>query len=273
MPATIKLDHVSIILLEPQIPENIGSGARAMHNMGISRLMLVNPRNYDLSRILTTATGTSADLIEGMQVRDDLMSAIGPFQYLVGTTSRTRANRPALTNSRHIARDLISISQNNMVAILFGPEDRGLSNHQLRYCHTIATVPTAGFSSLNLSHAVMVICYEVYLASKEPSVKTMPRLANKFEVEGMYEHAKTVLTKIGFLNPQNPEHWMLRIRRFCSRLPLKATEVRTIRGICRQMDWYTDQVKKMSEKKKRDSHFSMEIRYLFLLKLQGRTVI
>lgn len=250
MPTIVNLDHIAIILAEPQIPENIGSVARAMNNMGITHLVLVNPKNSDLSRIRKTATGTSINVIEEMEVYDDLVSALGPFQYIVGTTARLGARRPAMTDLRLLAREFISISGNNRVAILFGPEDRGLSNEQLRYCHKIATIPTASFPSLNLAHAVMIVCYEIFLASKEPDPEILPRLANSFELEGMYNHLRDVLLKIGFINPQNPEHWMLNVRRFLSRLPLRAREVRVIRGICRQIDWYTEQTEKIREKKK-----------------------
>ena len=249
---TIKRENIAIVLVEPQIPENIGSVARAMTNMGIMRLLLVNPKNCGLSRVLKTATGDSIDTVEEMEVHDDLISALDPFQYVVGTTARIGAHRPAQSNPRNLAQDLIAISQNNMIAILFGPEDRGLSNHHLRYCHTIATIPAASFSSLNLAQAVMIICYEIFLASSEISSKPLPRLANKFELEGMYGHLKDVLMKIGFIHPQNPEHWMLNIRRFLSRFPLRAREVRIIRGICRQMDWYTGQLDKMMKKKEDD---------------------
>ena len=244
MSATINLDHITIILVEPQIPENIGSVARAMHNMGIHHLVLVAPHNCDLSRVLKMATGTSIDVVQEMEIYDDLKGALGPFQYVVGTTARLGVRRPAMTNPRLLAQELISISQNNRIAILFGPEDRGLSNDQLRYCHTIATIPAAGFSSLNLAQAVMIVCYEIFLAGKESLQEICPRLANKFELEGMYDHLKDVLMKIGFIKPQNPEHWLLNIRRFLSRFPLRAREVRIIRGICRQIDWYTDQWKK-----------------------------
>jgi len=247
--ATIKRENIAIVLVEPQIPENIGSVARAMTNMGIMRLLLVKPKNCDLSRVLKTATGDSNDTVEEMEVYDDLMTALDPFQYVVGTTARIGSNRPAQTNARSLAQALIPISQNNLVAILFGPEDRGLSNHHLRYCHTITTIPAASFSSLNLAQAVMIICYEIFLASIEPSTNQLPRLANRFELEGMYGHLKDVFMKIGFINPQNPEHWMSNIRRFFSRFPLRAREVRIIRGICRQMDWYTDQMDKMKKEK------------------------
>jgi tRNA/rRNA methyltransferase len=247
MTAKVNLDHISIILVQPQIPENIGSVARAMNNMGLRKLILVNPRNYDSSRVLKTATGSSIDVVEAMQVFEDLKETLGPYHYVVGTTARIGSLRPAMTHPRRLAGDLIRISQHNRVAILFGPEDRGLSNEQLRYCHTLATIPTAHFSSLNLAQAVMIICYEIFLVDREKTPQPLNRLANKFELEGMYEHLKTVLMKIGFINPQNPEHWMLNIRRFLSRLPLRAREVRIIRGVCRQIDWYTEQLEKLRE--------------------------
>ena len=245
MESILNPDQIAVFLVETQIPENIGSVARAMHNMGLTRLVLVNPKNCDLSRVLKTATGSSIDLVENMEVHDDLLEAMGPYQYVVGTTARLGAHRPAMTNPRRLAGELISISQNNRVAILFGPEDRGLSNEQLRYCHTIATIPTALFSSLNLAQAVMIVCYEIFLAGSSKPLQSPPRLANKFELEGMYGHLQDVFLKIGFINPQNPEHWMLNIRRFLSRLPLRAREVKVIRGVCRQIDWYTEQLEKL----------------------------
>lgn len=245
MESIVNPDHIAIFLVEAQIPENIGSVARAMNNMGLTRLVLVNPSNCDLSRVLKTATGSSIDLVENMEVYDDLIEAMGPFQYVVGTTARLGAHRPAMTNPRRLAMELIGISQNNRVAILFGPEDRGLSNEQLRYCHTIATIPTARFSSLNLAQAVMIVCYELFITGTAKPLESPPRLANTFELEGMYRHLKDVFLKIGFIDPQNPEHWMLNIRRFLSRLPLRAREVKVIRGVCRQIDWYTEQLEKI----------------------------
>jgi tRNA/rRNA methyltransferase len=239
------MENIAVVLVEPQIPENIGATARAMNNMGITRLLVVNPENCDLSRIVKMATGPSIDIVEQMEVYDDLLQAIGPFHYVVGTTARTGAHRPALTTPRRLAGEVIPMAQNNPVAILFGPEDRGLSNEHLRYCHTITTIPTSGFSSLNLAQAVMIVCYEIFLAANEPAQEVVPRLANKFELEGMYVHLKEVLLKIGFLDPRNPEHWMLNIRRFLSRVPLRAREVRVIRGVCRQMDWYSEQLEKL----------------------------
>ena len=139
----MRLENISIVLIKPQIPENIGAVARAMHNMGLHHLVVVDPKNCDLSRILKMATGTSIDIIEDMAFHEEVMSAIGAYRYVVGTTARTGTRRPAITTPRLLAHDLNAISENNLVAILFGPEDRGLSNDHLRYCHSIATIPTA----------------------------------------------------------------------------------------------------------------------------------
>ena len=197
-----------------------------------------------------TATGSSTKVLDEMNIYKDLREALAPFQYLVGTTARIGTSRPALTRPRSLAQKLIPVSRDNSIAILFGPEDRGLSNDQLRFCHTIATVPTALFSSLNLAQAVVIICYELFLATDQTHQDTpIPRLANSFELEGMYDHLREMLSKIGFLDPQNPEHWLLNIRRFLARVPLRAREVRIIRGICRQMDWYVSQFDTLRKEK------------------------
>lgn len=238
----IRLENISIVLVEPQIPENIGSVARAMNNMGLRKLIVISPGNYDISAIMKTATHNSINILEEMQVSYAFVDAIGSHNYVVGTTARIGRNRPALVTPRMLAKQLVSISQENKIAILFGREDRGLSNEQLKYCHTIVHIPTATPTSLNLAQAVMIICYEFYLVSieEESVLSYVPRLANKFELEGMYEHLKQALIRIGFIDPKNPEHWMLNIRRMLSRYPLQAKEVQIIRGICRQIEWYSN---------------------------------
>ncbi|MGD9157380.1 MAG: RNA methyltransferase [Desulfobacteraceae bacterium] len=244
-------DNIAIILVDPQIPENIGAAARAMNNMGINRLILVNPKNPDKDRMLRAGTVHSVDIIDNIIIHGSLEEAIGSFSYIAGTTARLGTMRHAMTSPQTLAENLIDISQNNDIAIMFGPEDRGLSNEHLQYCHTITTIPTSDFSSLNLAQAVLIVCYEIFRAGMKKSKSTPPRLANNFELEGMYEHLKDVLLKIGFLNPQNPDHWLLYVRRFFSRLPLRAREVRIVRGICRQIDWYTGKRLEDIEKKNR----------------------
>jgi tRNA/rRNA methyltransferase len=234
----INLDHVSMILHQPHYPENIGAAARAAKNMGIRRLVVVSPRDCDLTRMLKMATHVAQDVIADMEIHDDLRDALVDCQYIVGTTARSGSHRKTVKSPRNLARDLVSISQENRVGILFGPEDRGLSNHELKYCHTLVTIPTADFASLNLAQAVMVLAYEMFLAGAIEPAPIAPRLANSHELENMYDHLQGTLAEIRFLNPENPEYWMFNLRRFFSRIGLQAREVKIIRGICRQLNWY-----------------------------------
>jgi tRNA/rRNA methyltransferase len=233
------LDKVTIVLHRPQYPENIGAAARAAWNMGISRLTLVAPKDCDLTRILKMATISAADLVENMKVHDDLRTALRPFTYIVGTTARTGGQRQELTTPREMAAKLLPICADNRIALLFGPEDRGLTNVELRYCHALVTIPTLGFSSLNLGQAVIILCYELMMACSKPVDQFVPRLATRRELDGMYEHLQETFIKINFINPDNPDYWMQNIRRFFSRVGLRARDVKIIRGICRQIDWYT----------------------------------
>lgn len=232
------LENIAVVLHEPHFPENIGAAARAAKNMGVKRLIVVRPRDCDLTRILRMATHTAEDIVAEMEVHDDLEEALAPFQYVVGTTARTGSHRQTVRNPRLLAEELIAVTQKNLTAILFGTENCGLSNNELKYCHSLVTIPTADFSSLNLAQAVMVMLYEIFLASTEEPQSFVPRLANTRELENMYAHLKETLTKINFINPENPDYWMMGVRRFFDRIGLRAREVKVIRGICRQIDWY-----------------------------------
>lgn len=233
-----RLENITIILNEPHYPENIGAAARAIKNMGISRLALVHPLHCDLTKILKMATHHAEDIISDMEVHGTLEEALAPFQYVVGTTARTGAHRESVKGPRQIALELTAISRNNRVAILFGTESTGLSNEALKYCDALVTIPTADFWSINLAQSVMIMAYEIYLATGEKKERFVPRLASRNEIEGMYAHLKDTLVKINFINPENPDYWMMAIRRFFSRLGLRARDIRLIRGICRQIDWY-----------------------------------
>ena len=233
------LDRVTIVLYRPRISENIGAAARAACNMGISDLSVVDPQDLDLPRALKMATHSAAHLIHNMKVYPDLATALQSHQYVVGTTARTGGQRKELKTPRETAGDVISICRRNRVALLFGPEDRGLTNTQLQCCHALVTIPTAGFSSLNLAQAVMIVCYELLLASGRPPDRFVPRLANRYELDQMYDHLQRVLLRISFLQPDNPEIGMQHIRRFFSRVGLRARDVKVVRGLCRQINWVT----------------------------------
>jgi len=247
------LDHVTIVLHRPRFPENVGASARAAKNMGISRLVLVEPENCDLTRVVRMATHAALDVVENMEVFSDLRTALKPFRYVVGTTARLGGERQEVGAPRELAARLVSICAKNEVALVFGPEDRGLSNADLRLCHELVTIPSADFSSLNLAQAVMVLCYELFLAGRQERSKPfVPKLANRHELDAMYERLKEVFVKINFINPENPDFWMRSIRRFFSRAGLQARDVKVIRGICRQIDWYAEQCRQQEGETKKD---------------------
>ena len=137
-----------------------------------------------------------------------------------------------------MARKLVPRTAANRIALVFGPEDRGLTNVELRLCHDLVTIPTAEFSSLNLAQAVMVMVYELFRASLPPKTEFTPRLATRHELDGMYAQLAEVLVKIDYINPENPDYWMNKLRHFGTRMELRAKEVSIVRGICRQMNWY-----------------------------------
>jgi tRNA/rRNA methyltransferase len=235
--ARVRLERVAIVLFRPQLAENIGAAARAACNMGLNRLVLVQPADLHAERMSMMATGPSKRLLEEMEVHDDLAEALGPFQYIVGTTARLGGVRDVYHSPREMAARLVEISAENEVALLFGPENWGLTNEELPFCHALVTIPTGECSSLNLAQAVMVMAYELFTAaSSKPHF--VPRLANSRELESMYAMLQTTLLRINFISHQNPEHWMFNVRRLFSRHGLRAREAQVIKGICRQIDWY-----------------------------------
>ncbi len=238
MPERVNLKNISIILNRPRSSENIGAAARAMCNMGFNRLIAVDPENFELKRALSMATHAAADIVEKMTIRKDLKTALAPFHYVVGTTARLGRQRQVISSPAKLGEMLVSISRDNRVALIFGPEDKGLSSEDIRYCHSLVNIPTAEFSSLNLAQAVMIICYEIFWAGHEKASEHIPRLAARHELDGMYAQLKDILVRISFIKPENPDYWINNLRHFFTRLQLRAREVSIIRGICRQIDWY-----------------------------------
>jgi len=238
MSTKIDLAHVRVILHRPRYPENIGAAARAACNMGIRRLDIVQPENPAEDRIRMLATHAAREVVDGMTTFDSLADALRDCQYVVGTTARLGGERQVVLQPGVMAQRLIAISQENEIAVVFGPEDRGLTNEDLRLCHALINIPTAAFSSLNLAQAVMVVCYALFTADEKVPGTSVPRLANRHELNSMYAQVKDILVRISYVNPENPDYWLNHIRHFFTRIQLRAREVSIIRGLCRQIDWY-----------------------------------
>ena len=236
-----KTKNISIVLYKPKYAGNVGSVARAAKNMGISKIVVVGAADYDRGEMEQRSTHLAADVLDSIVYVNSIEEVLGGFNYIVGTTARLGKARGPFVSPRAAAQNIADLSQKNKIALLFGPEDTGLANDHLRLCHSVVTIPTSReFTSLNLSQAVMILCYEIFIAtsSAATAAEATPKLALSSELEGMYGQIKDMLAKIGFLNPENPEYWMLDLRRFFSRAGLLSREVKIIRGICRQMEWY-----------------------------------
>jgi len=238
MKISANLDHIAIVLNKPRIPENVGATARSACNMGIKRLVLVSSEPFDRERALKMATHGARHVIDSMAFFDTLEEALSAFEFVVGTTARRGGIRKDLITPKEMAIEIISISQKNDVAILFGPEDRGLTNREIRYCDRIVTIPTSEFRSLNIAQAVMVICYEIFTASSQEPLTIPPKKASFWEKEAMFEHLKDTLLKIGVIQVENSDYLMGKVREAMNRVGLLSREVQLIRGVCRQIDWY-----------------------------------
>ncbi len=237
-PESVNRENVRIVLHRPRFPENIGAAARAMRNMGLRRLTVVDPENFIEARIRMMATHVAGDVVDAITRFESLAEAVADCGYVVGTTARLGGERQAVVTPPVMARRLIAISQENEVALVFGPEDRGLTNQEIRLCHALVNIPTDAFASLNLAQAVMVLCYEVFTARTGEEGGFAPRLATRHELDGMYAKLRDILVAISYINPENPDYWMNRLRRFFTRMQLRAREVSIIRGIIRQVEWY-----------------------------------
>jgi len=232
---------IRIVLIETSHPGNIGAVARAMKNMCIEELYLVNPQEYPSSVATARASGAD-DVLANAVVCADLEEAIADCQLVVGASARLRSiNWPEL-NPRQCANLVKETPESDSVAILFGREDSGLTNAELDKCQYLVHIPTnVEYSSLNIAAAVQVICYELFVAHIGIS-EVVPSLvqsegdevgkrASAKELEGMFEHMEATLTEIGFLKPPSCQKLMRRLRRLYNRAGLDSTDINILRGV------------------------------------------
>ena len=232
------LDNVVIILAGTKHPGNIGSTARAMVNMGLGRLVLAAPRceiNEEARRMAKVGT----DVLDAARIYPSLADAVAEMNMLVGTTGATGGYRADAATPRRIAPKILNQAAEQTVGIIFGPEDTGLVDEDLRLCQLLVRIPTSRHSSsINLAQAVMIVSYELMLGSLEREPGRAIRLAPLEQTEAMYAQLEEALLKIGFLHPQNARHMMFAIRRLLGRAGMEASDVGVLRGIARQINWY-----------------------------------
>jgi tRNA/rRNA methyltransferase len=237
------LHRIAIVLVEPREAGNIGAAARALANMGLSRLVLVRPPPHLVPDAFRMALA-ARPILEAAVVSDNLGEALAGFGFVAGTTRRGGAGRRGRVAPRQLAAELPALTAANDVAVLFGREESGLTNEELQFCQRLVTIPSSeGFGSINLAQSVLLVAHEIFLVAAEGSGEAAApaRRAPTAELEGLFGQMERILLEIGYLHPENPARMMRVFRRLLGRAGPDAREVRALRGVLRQVAWYADQ--------------------------------
>ena len=230
--------QVRIVLVNTKASGNIGGAARAMKNMGLSNLWLVEPREYP-SAEATWRASNATDVLNGAHVVATLADAIGDCGLVIGTSARGRSIPWPIQTPREAAGQVAAEARQHKVAIVFGREDRGLTNEELQACNLHLHIPVnEDYSSLNLATAVQVICYELRMMMLEQRDGKAPHFddwdqppANSNELEHYYTHLQETLERLDFITHDNPRQTMTRLRRLFNRARLDQMELNILRGI------------------------------------------
>lgn len=242
-----RLDRVAIVLDHPKDVVNIAGVIRVMKNFGLSDLRIVNPDEFNPHRLEGIAHRT-LDLIESAAIHDDLDAAIGDATFVVGTTARARTAGRTYSRPRETAATIAERAEVGTVAILFGREDRGLTNEALDRCHAVTIIPTkAEYSSLNLAQAMLVLGYEIFLAmnggaDELPRGRRATRPPTNAELEETFAAIAEGLARIDFYKARKPEAVMRTLRTILSRAEPDLREARLLAAVGYEIGNYLDRL-------------------------------
>lgn len=232
----IDLNNITIILKGTYYDGNIGSAARAMNNMGLKKMILVNPRSKTMAEAYSMARSASW-IFEKAPRFDTLEEAVKDFDLVLGT-SRRGAYRLHMRTSPRVMADEIAKKYNHVkTAIVFGDEKAGLSNEDLQLCSWYVKIPShPSFESLNLSQSVMVICYELYLGSLKDPDELLKESATHESIQNFMIHLEQFFKSTGFPDRGSENRVFTDIRRVISSADLKRTDVNLAHGFLRFME-------------------------------------
>jgi TrmH family RNA methyltransferase len=244
-------DNVYFVLVEPAEPGNIGAAARAIKNMGFRNLCLVNPPSFMTEEAKWFAHNAN-DILASASVHGSVSDAISNKHLVIGTSRRRGRRRGAFIPVEQAARHVFETACTNKVAILFGREDRGLFNEEIGECGFLITIPASrSHPSLNLSHAVMVITYELSKngssgqkaepGTPDESLLTaaLPRLVNQRELAHLYDRMERALRLIEYIPSENAfleKKIMSNLKHCFGRTGLTEWEFNMFHGICKQIE-------------------------------------
>ena len=243
------LDNIHIVLVNPINPGNVGAVCRCMANCGISHLVIAEgSHTIDTEECRKRAMHAESIFLQRQEFAT-LPEAIADCSVIAGTSAREGLYRAHSQTIRQWAPTLFELAANNQLAIIFGTEDKGLRNEHLALCTHIIQIPShPDYTSLNLSHAVMICCYELFLAadifqpSEEPS-----ELASSSIRERMFAAWRDTLLDIGFMNDEKADHMMMGIRRIFARGALTESDMKILMGMARQSQWSALQLKRLNQ--------------------------
>ena len=228
------MENIRVVLVETSHPGNIGAVARAMKNMCLTQLVLVNPRSFPSEEAIARASGAD-DLLEAAHVCQTLDEAVADCQLVIGASARLRTVSWPVLNPRESALKVKQGAASAPVAVVFGREASGLTNAELERCNYLLHIPAnKDYSSLNLAMAVQVFAYELMMLSSSnddaaSSEEHQPVTAS--EMQGLFSHLEQMLGDIGFADPRKSDKLMRRLKRLLYRADPDADELKILRGI------------------------------------------
>ncbi|MBI4858912.1 MAG: RNA methyltransferase [Candidatus Riflebacteria bacterium] len=240
---------ILIVLVKPLYPGNVGAVARAMANCGLTELTVVGCRWDGWPREAYQLASGADPILRSARRVDTLAEALQDSVLAAATTSRDRADGVPLVTHREAAPRLLAARASGRVAVVFGPEDRGLSGDEMALCSVRIRIPTSTMhSSLNLAQAVLLVAHEMFVIGSSTDVApgssaASPLPADLGEQNSLFDELQALLDSVGFLNPQNPDHIMKSIRQVFLRGRLDDREVRIFRGMVRQLRWALGRVR------------------------------
>jgi tRNA/rRNA methyltransferase/tRNA (cytidine32/uridine32-2'-O)-methyltransferase len=232
------LSNIKIVLVETSHPGNIGGVARAMKNMSMTQLRLVNPKTFPCAEATSRASGAD-DLLARAGVYATLQEAIADCQLIIGASARSRTVSWPEISARETASKCLSQPKETNIALVFGRENSGLTNQEMDLCQYLLKIPcNSDYSSLNLAAAAQVVCYELFVTATEKQHKLVEDkdlvpLASAEQMESFYQHLQQTLADIGFLQADKTESLMRKLRKIYNRTLLDTKELDILRGILR----------------------------------------
>ena len=231
--------NLNFVLVETTHPGNIGACARAMNSMGILNLLLVNPKEFP-SKEAEARAKSGKKVLNKAKVHKNINEAISTSNLIIGTSARSRSMPWPMMEVSNLGKTINdSLANKDEVSIVFGNEAVGLDNEDLGKCDFHLQIPTFKDSSLNLSHAVQVVAYEIYKESSSSDSIGQQRevdLATSMQKEKLIEHIETVLELLDFYDHKNPKQVPARLRRLTKRMQLDKLEIGILRGILSKLE-------------------------------------